>query len=56
MGELMAFSQDLNMQVTLQLHSLLNVVKKAHLEMQATLNDIQQYKLSWVMGGAATMP
>ena len=56
MGELMAFSQDLNMQVTLELHALLIVVQKAHLELQATPNDIQQYKLSWVMGGAFTMP
>ena len=40
----MVFSQHLVMQVTLELHALLKVALKAHLELQAMLFDIQQYK------------
>ena len=40
MGEFMAFSQQLTMQVTLELQALLKVVPKAHPELQALLIDI----------------
>ena len=44
MGEFTVFSQNLTMQVTLELRTLLKVVPKAHPELQAMLIDIQQYK------------
>ena len=44
MGEFMAFSQNLTMQVTPELWALLKVVPKAHPELQAMLIDVQQYK------------
>ena len=56
MGKFTAFSQQLVMQVTLELHALLKVVPKAHPELQAMLIDIQQYRPMWVMGGTSTMP
>ena len=42
LGEFMAFSQHLVMQITLELCALLKVALKAHLEFQAMLIDIQQ--------------
>ena len=56
MGEFMAFFQQLVMQVTLELCTLLKVAIKAHLELQVMLIDIQQYKPTWVVGGAYAMP
>ena len=56
MGEFMAFSQHLVMQVMLELHALLKVVLKVHPELQAMLIDIQQYKPTWVMGGISAIP
>ena len=56
MGEFMAFSQQITMQVTPELRALLKVVLKAHLELQAMLIDVQQYKPTWAVGGAFTMP
>ena len=56
MGEFMAFSQHLVMQVMLELHSLLKVMPKAHPKLQTMLIDVQQYKPTWVVGGAFTMP
>ena len=53
MGEFMAFSQYLVMQVTPELCTLLKVAPKAHLELQAMLIDIQQYKPTWVVGGTS---
>ena len=53
MGEFMAFSQQLVMQVMLELHALLKVTLKVHPELQAMLIDVQQYKPTWVMGGAS---
>ena len=56
MGEFMAFSQKLTMQVTPELQALLKVAPKAHPELQAMLIDIQQYKPTWAVGGASTTP
>ena len=56
MGKFTTFSQQLTMQVTLELHALLKVVPKAHLELQAMFVDVQQYRPTWVMGGTSTMP
>ena len=44
MGKFMAFSQQLVVQVMLELRTLLKVVLKAHSELQAMLIDIQQCK------------
>ena len=45
------------MQVTLELRTLLKVMPKAHLELQAMLIDIQQYKPTWaIVGGMSTTP
>ena len=52
MGEFMAFSQHLVMQVTLELCILLKVVL-VHPKLQAMLIDVQQYKSTWVMGGTS---
>ena len=41
MGKFMAFSQQLVMQVTPELRTLLKVVLKVHLELQAILIDVQ---------------
>ena len=35
---------------------MLKVVPKAHLELQAMLIDIQQYKPTWAVGGASATP
>ena len=56
MGEFTAFSKKLSMQVTPELWALLKVVPKAHLELQAMLIDVQQYKPTWAVGGASAMP
>ena len=56
MGEFMAFSQQLTMQVTPELQALLKVAPKAHPELQAMLIDIQQYKPTWAIGGASATP
>ena len=56
MGEFMAFSQHLVIQVTLELRTLLKVVAKAYLELQALLIDIQQYKPTWAIGGMSAAP
>ena len=56
MGEFMAFSQNLIMQVTLELRALLKVTPKAHPELQAMLIDIQQYKPIWAVGSASVAP
>ena len=56
MGKFMAFSQNLTMQVTLELRALLKVAPKAHLELQAMLIDVQQYKPTWAVGGTSAMP
>ena len=44
------------MQVTLELWALLKVTPKAHLELQAMLIDIQQYKPTCAIGGASATP
>ena len=56
MGKFMAFSQQLTIQVTPELRALLKVMPKAHLELQAMLINVQQYKLTWAVGGASAMP
>ena len=56
MGEFMAFSQKVTMQVTPELQALLKVTLKAHPELQAILIDIQQCKPTWAIGGTSTMP
>ena len=56
MGKFMAFSQQLTMQVTLELQALLKVTLKAHPELQAMLIDIQQYKPTWAVGGTSAAP
>ena len=56
MGKFTAFSQNLTMQVTLELWALLKVTLKAHLELQVMLIDVQQYKPTWAIGGTSTMP
>ena len=56
MGEFTAFSQKLTMQVTPELWALLKVAPKAHLELQAMLIDVQQYKPTWAVGGASAVP
>ena len=55
-GEFTVFSQQLTMQVTPELCALLKVTPKAHLELQAMLIDIQQYKPTWVIGGTSALP
>ena len=44
MGEFMAFSYQLTMQVTLELRALLKVTLKVHLELQAMLINVHQNK------------
>ena len=44
------------MQVTPELHTLLKVTLKAHLELQAILINIQQYKPTWAAGGVSATP
>ena len=56
MGKFMAFSQQLVMQVAPELCAMLKVMPKAHLELQVMLIDVQQYKPTWAIGGASTMP
>ena len=56
MGKLMAFFQQLVIQVTPELWALLKVTPKAHPELQAMLIDVQQYKPIWAIGGTSTMP
>ena len=56
MGEFTAFSQQLTMQVTPEMRALLKVMPKAHLELQAILINIQEYKPTWAVGGASAMP
>ena len=56
MGEFTEFFQHLVMQVTPELHALLKVMPKAHLELQVMLIDFQQYKSKWIVGGASAMP
>ena len=56
MGEFMVYSQQLTMQVTLELQALLKVAPKAHLELQAMLINVQQYKPTWAVGGASAAP
>ena len=56
MSEFMVFSQHLLMPVTPELHALLKVVLKAHLELQVMLIDVQQYKPTWIVGGTSATP
>ena len=56
MGKFMAFSQNLTMQVTPELRALLKVMLKAHLELQAMLIDVLQYRPTWAVGGASATP
>ena len=56
MGEFMVFSQHFVMQVTPELHTLLKVVLKAHLELQLILIGVHQYKPTWIVGGASAAP
>ena len=56
MGEHMVFSQHLIMQIMPELHALLKVVLQAHPELQTMLIDVQQYKPTWVVGGASAVP
>ena len=56
MGEFMAFSQNLTMQVTPELQALLKVTPKAHQKLQVVLIDVQQYKPTWAVGGSSTTP
>ena len=44
------------MQVTLELHALLKVIPKAHLELQLMFINIQQYKPTWAIGGTSAIP
>ena len=39
-----------------ELRALLKVTLKAHLELQAMLIDIHQYKPTWAIGGTSAMP
>ena len=55
-GEFMAFSQYLTMQVTLELQALLKVMPKAHPELQEILIDVQHYKPTWAVGGTSAAP
>ena len=56
MGKFTVFSQHLVIQITPELYALLKVIPKVHLELQALLIDVQQYKPTWVIGGASTIP
>ena len=56
MGKFMAFSQHLVIQVTPEPCALLKVMPRAHLELQAMLIDVQQYKPTWVVGGTSATP
>ena len=49
----MAFSQYLIMQVTPELCTLLMFVPKAHPELQSMLINVQQFRPTWVLGGAS---
>ena len=44
------------MQVIPELLTLLKVALKVHLELQAMLIDVQQYKPMWAVGGMSAMP
>ena len=55
-GKFTAFSHHLVVQVVLELLTLLKFVPKAHLEVQAMLIDIQQYKPTWIIGGILAVP
>ena len=55
-GKLIALSQQLVMQVMLELHALLKVMLKAYPELQAMLIDVQQYKPTWIIVGISAMP
>ena len=56
MGEFTAIPQKLTIQVTQELRPLLKVTLKVHLQLQAMLINIQQYKPTWVVGGASATP
>ena len=56
MGEFTAFSQNLVMQVMLEVYKLLKVTMKAYPKLQAMFIDIQQYKPSWIVGSAFAVP
>ena len=53
MAKFMVFSHRLVLQVTLELHILFKVASKAYPELQAMLIDVQQYKTTWIVGGAS---
>ena len=55
MAKFTAFSQQLVMQVTPELHALLKVARKVHPKVQAMPIYVQQYKPTWVIGGASAM-
>ena len=44
------------MQLMLELYTMLMVVVKAHPKLQAMLNDVQQYKPTWIVGGISATP
>ena len=56
MGEFKAFSQQLVVQFMPELLTLLKVALKAHPELQAILINVQQYKPTWILGGASAEP
>ena len=56
MGEFIAFSQHLVMQVTQELCTLLKVTPNTYLELHAMLIYIQESKPTWLVGGISAMP
>ena len=56
-GEFMAFSQQLVIQVTLELHALLKFTPKAYQKLKVILTDVQQqHKPIWILGGTSVVP
>ena len=55
MGEFGAFSQQLVIRVTPELHALHKIVPKVHVVLQAIFINTQQYKPTWIIGGASNV-
>ena len=56
LDEFTAFFQHLVMQVMPELHILPMVLPKAHMDLQAMLINVQQYKPTWIAVGIAAVP
>ena len=54
--EFTAFSRYLTMRVSKELHALLKVAHKAHLELQVLLIDAMQYQPKWLVNECRVAP